>query len=160
MTVNPSRQFKKGLRGIEGGKQVKGRKRHWIVDVTGHIYAALVGSAGEHDCVAGQRLLQKLLATRETNRLQKIIGDGAYSGDLQIWFHTVTRGQKRLQITQKPKETKGFQVLPKRWIVERSFAWTLFTRRLNRDYEHNPKNSLAYLLLSDIVRMMKKLIKV
>lgn len=128
-----------------------------MVDVTGHIIVADVDSATPHDSVGGKILLEKLLATKDISRLKSILADGAYSGELQEWFHRVTKG-KRIEIAKKSKD-KGFHVIAKRWIVERTFAWFGHFRRLSKDYEYTPKSSLTHLFIADTILLIKKLTK-
>jgi transposase len=104
------------------------------------------------------RLTGGLLAslTFSSYSLKTILADGAYAGKLQQWFHRKTCGKKRLTITKR-SDKKGFHVIPKRWIVERTFGWMNWLRRLSKDYEHNPKTSLSLLFIADAFTITKKL---
>jgi putative transposase len=88
-------------------------------------------------------------------RLELIWADGGYRGELVAWVEE-TLGVT-LEIVEKPKDTNGFQVLPKRWIVERTFAWLVRQRRLARDYERLPETSEAFIYVAMIRLMLRKL---
>ncbi len=88
-------------------------------------------------------------------RLEKIWADGGYRGALVSWVKEECAWE--LEIVKKPAEQKGFEVLPKRWIGERTFAWQCGSRRLTIDYEQNINHSHSWLLLAQIKLMLKKL---
>ena len=142
--------------GIDGGKKVKGRKRHILVDVTGHILSACIHSAQIHDSKGGRLLLEQSLSKGNISRMILIFADEAYSGDLQKWIQRVTKLKTRIRISKKPN-VKGFVPIFKRWIVERSFAWFGNNRRLSKDYEHRTSSSKTFLFLADLRLILKKL---
>jgi transposase len=112
-----------------------------------------VTAASVQDRDGAKRLLDQIEACGE--RLQTLYADGAYAGvleDIVSYFYGWT-----LQIIRKLAEQKGFVLLPKRWIVERTFAWLLKWRRLRSDYEFEPKSSEAMILWAMIARMTKRL---
>ncbi len=134
-------------RGFDGGKQVSGRKRNLLVDTLGFVILAKVTAANVQDVHAGQQLFSALAQRPELlPRLEKIFADGGYRGDLVEWvqhnLHVV------LEIVLKLADQKGFQVLPKRWIIERTFAWITRNRRLARDYERLAQSSEAFIYLA------------
>ena len=134
-------------RGFDGGKLVSGRKRTLIVDSMGLLVFAKVTSANVQDVHAGKQTLIELSKRTELlTRLQKIIADGGYRGELVAWvsqeLHAV------LEIVLKLGDHKGFQVLPKRWVVERTNAWITRHRRLARDYERRITNCEAFLYIA------------
>lgn len=133
-------------------KKIKGRKRHIAVDTLGLLLMIVVHSAGIQDRVGVKALLIKM--ANKYHRLQVIFADGGYTGTLIAWcfamFHWTIKIVKR-------NETKMFKILPKRWIVERTFGWLLFRRRLAKDYEHNPKSSEAMVQIAMIPLMLKRL---
>ena len=88
-------------------------------------------------------------------RLELIWADGGYRGELIAWVEE-TLGWK-LEIVEKPKDQRGFHILPKRWIVERTFAWLVRQRRLARDYERLPETSEAFIYVAMIRLMLRKL---
>ena len=146
-----------GERGYDGGKKITGRKRHVAVDTLGLILAVVVHGAGwqDHDgaCLVLMRLRDRF------RRLKVIFADSAYGRNgLPEWVKT-TFGWI-LQTVLRPVGVKGFVVLPKRWIVERTFGWLGRYRRHSKDYERNPASSEAMIYISMIHLMAKRLAKV
>ena len=120
-----------GLRGYDAGKNVTGRKRHLLVDTLGLMLGVVVTAASVSD-PAGARLLFGRLGGFCKN-LRKIWADGTYRGELLNWV--AERFRFKIEPVLRPEGQKGFQVLPRRWVVERTFAWLDTNRRLARDYE-------------------------
>ena len=104
-------------------------------------------------CDGAKRILSQISSI---NRIENVLADGGYSGKLQQWFHRKNKGNKRLSISKKLAK-KDFKVIPKRWIVERTFAWFGHQRRLAKDYEINPATSLSRLFLADSIILLKQL---
>ena len=121
---------KRGQRGYDAGKKIKGRKRHIAVDTQGNLLAAIVHSAGIQDRVAARAVLMRLFYRFDT--ISTIFADGGYTGELIDWAKEMFGYAVNIV---KRSDQKGFQVLPKRWIVERTFAWLNWSRRLSKDYE-------------------------
>lgn len=141
-------------RGYDAAKKIGGRKRHIAVDTLGLVLVVVVHAAHIQDQIGAKLVLAKL-AERFT-RLKVIFGDSAYGrSGLPQWVHTEFR--KVLQTVLRPVGLKGFVVLPKRWIVERTFGWLGRWRRLSKDYERNPKSSEAMIYISMIALMSKRL---
>jgi putative transposase len=142
-------------RGVDGGKKIKGRKRHIITDTMGLILAVVVHAANEHDSKAAQCVIEKLKG--RFGRMIKIIADGGYRGEL------IQKTKKMfgwiLEIVLRSDSNQGFQVLPKRWIVERTFSWFESYRRLGKDYEYNTDTSEAMIQLSMIKLMLNRIKK-
>jgi putative transposase len=91
-------------------------------------------------------------------RLQKVWADGAYSGEeLARWSRE--KGDWELEIAERAREAKGFEVLPKRWIVERTFSWLIRNRRLSKDYERMAQSSEAFIEIAMIRLMLKRLVR-
>ena len=126
-----------GVRGYDAGKQVKGRKRHLAVDTLG-LLLAVVHSAALQDRT-GAKLVLAALAAGGFPRLQVLWADGNYAGQLVGWVQRACGWV--LAIVKRPAGVRGFQVLPKRWIVERTFAWLGRYRRLSKDYEYLPESA-------------------
>jgi len=116
-------------RGYDGNKKTKGRKRHIVVDTLGNLIEVLIHAANEHDSKSGCEVLKKAAAKHAS--LEAFSGDAGYRGTA-VEFVEATLGLK-LHISQKIKD--AFAVLPKRWIVERTFAWLGNYRRLSKDFE-------------------------
>ena len=111
------------------GKQIKGRKRHILVDTLGLVLLVVVTAAHVQDRAGAQQLLAGLAT--QFRRLRLLWADGAYEGPLEDWVRGLRKWRKlRLEIVRKPPGQKGFAVLPWRWIVERTFAWISRQRRL------------------------------
>jgi transposase len=134
-------------RGFDGFKRVIGRKRNLVVDSLGLLVLAKVTAANVQDVYAGKEVLQDLKQRPQLlQRLLKIIADGGYRGELEAWvkqeLHVV------LEIVLKLGDKKGFQVLPKRWVIERTNAWMTRQRRLARDYERLVSTAEAFLYIA------------
>lgn len=131
-----------------------GRKRHIVVDMLGLLLLVKVQTANVQDRDGTRALLQTLF-WRHFHRLLVLFADGAYSGVLVDWVKQAL--DWTLCIVRRLPDTKGFQVLPKRWIVERTFAWLGGYRRLNKDYEYLPEHSEAMIYLAMIRLMLRRL---
>jgi transposase len=127
---------------------VKGRKRHLLVDTLGLVWAVVVQSAGVQDHAGARQVIARLQENPEFwNRLEKVYADGAYDkGGLEAWL--LEQLTAALEIVSRPKDAKGFVLLPKRWIVERTLAWISRSRRFSRDYEFLPEISEQLLLMA------------
>ena len=143
-----------GERGYDAGKKVKGRKRHILVDTLGNLLGVSVHPADIQDRDGARLLLQKLSLMLHV-RLRKIWADSAYKGDLVGWCYE--QFQIMLDIVSRPPDEKGFILLPRRWVVERTFAWLGNYRRLSKDYEENIPSSEGMIYLASIHRMLKRL---
>ena len=145
-------------RGVDVHKQTPGRKRHLVVDTLGLILIVVVHSASIPDGNGGKLTLARLferikgLSAAPWCRLKLIWADGAYANivDYVRLFFGWT-----LEIVGRPEGVKGFSVLPRRWIVERTFGWLGRYRRLGRDYEHTVASSEALVYFASIRRMLK-----
>ncbi len=137
--------------GYDAGKNVNGRKRHMAVDTQGNVMAAGVSAASVHD-KAGARTLQDDI--EDLARVKKIIADSSYRGVPPF----DAGGRIQWEIVQKKATGGKFKVLPKRWIVERTFAWLQNFRRLSKDYEKTLHMAKAMILMSAIVITLRKLI--
>jgi putative transposase len=143
-----------GERGYDAGKKIKGRKRHVAVDCLGLILAVVITGAGVQDRDAAKTLIAKLVLC--FGKLQVIWADGGYLGQLVQWVKNLRPwGKLRLEIVRRSDCQKGFKVLPKRWIVERTFAWLFKSRRLVRDYEVRTDHSEAMMYLC-MTRLMAR----
>jgi putative transposase len=140
--------------GYDAGKKIKGRKRHLIVDTLGLLLAVVVHSAGLQDR-DGAKLVFERLVLHGFCRLQLVWADGGYAGKLIAWVGALAGWS--LQIVKRCDELKGFHVLPKRWIVERTFAWLVRFRRMSKDYEETTQSSEAWIRLAMIHLMLRRL---
>lgn len=140
-------------RGYDAGKKVPGRKRHIMVDCLGLLLAVMVTTASVHDSNAAVPLLERL-----RGRFKKIIlvwADGGYAGRLVTWAKE--KLQLTVQIVKRSDDASGFVVLPRRWCVERTFAWLFRSRRLVRDYETLPAVHEQMVLWSMTMLMTRRL---
>jgi len=144
---------KRGARGYDAGKKIKGRKRHIIVDTLGLLLAIVVHPANIQDRDGAKLVLAKLVG--QFSRLKLIWADGGYAGKLIEWTQEV--GHWILEIVKRSDDVTGFQILPKRWIVERTFAWFGRHRRLSKDYETLTESSEAIIYLAMIHLMLRRL---
>ena len=143
----------RGIRGYDSGKMVKGRKRHILVDTLGLLLAVVVTAASVSDA-AGARLLFARLGG-SCKKLRRIWVDGTYRGKLLSWV--VDHCWFLLQPVLRTDEMKGFVVLPRRWVVERTFAWLTHCRRLSKDYEELPASSEAMIYIAMTRLMIRRL---
>ena len=133
-------------------KKIKGRKRHIVVDILGNILAVIVHAANKHDTVSG--LLAAQSATKLYPGIKRLCGDAGYRGtfvddvakSIGLPVDIVKRGQE-----------KEWDVLPKRWIVERTFSWLNNSRRLSKDYEITTGSAEAMVMVSHIHTLLKRL---
>jgi putative transposase len=140
-----------GVRGYDAGKKVSGRKRHIVVDTLGWLLCVIVHPASLQDRDGARLVLEKLKNLFPA--LKIVFADGGYAGKLVQWV-----GQLNAFMLSVVKRTdKGFKVLPKRWIVERTFGWFCKYRRLSKDYEHLTSNSEAFIKLAMIVIMLRRI---
>lgn len=143
-----------GERGYDAGKKVNGRKRHILVDTVGNLIEVVVHAANIQDR-DGAKLLFDKLSQAVIEHLQKVWADGAYRGQLIDWVQEHL--QILLEIVQTEPDQEGFQVLPKRWIVERTLAWLGRYRRLSKDYERCLLSSEGVIYIASIHTMLKRL---
>lgn len=143
-----------GVKGYDAGKKVKGRKRHLVVDTLGLMLAVVVHSAALQDRT-GAKLVLAALAAGGFPRLRLVWADGGYRGKLLAWVQEHCGWL--LQIVKRNDAVQGFQVLPKRWIVERTFAWLSRYRRLSKDYEYRTASSEAMITIAMIHLMLVRL---
>lgn len=141
--------------GFDGGKLIKGKKRHILVDTLGLLLHALVTPANVQDRDGGIMVLSTLFG--QFPFLKKLFGDSAYAGPI---FHNGAANVMPcliIEIVRRCDQAKGFVVLPKRWIVERTIGWLGRCRRLAKDWENLNRNALAFLRFASIRLMLRRL---
>jgi putative transposase len=147
-----------GERGYDGGKKITGRKRHIAVDTLGLLLAVVVTTASMDDAVAAPQVFEQM-TVRQHPRLQVVWADSKYHNHGLNWW--LARHPKslpwRLEIVSRPKDSQGFVLLPKRWVVERTFAWLGRNRRLSKDYEYRTDSSECKIRIGAIHLMLKRL---
>ena len=147
-----------GPRGFDVAKQTIGRKRHVLVDTLGLIWLVQVTAASVQDRDGALGLFAKL-CTRGLGRVRMIWADSAYNaGKLWAWLaaHLPRRGV-RLEVVERAADAKGFVVLKRRWVVERTFGWLNKCRRLSKDYERKTAHSEAMIRIASIQLMVRRL---
>ncbi len=143
----------RGERGYDAGKMVKGRKRHLLVDTMGLLLVIVVTAACVSDPQGAKLVFGRLGGSGK--KLRRIWVDGTYRGTLINWV--IDHCQFLLQAVLRADTHKGFVVLPRRWVVERTFAWLTQCRRLGKDYEVLPKSSEALIYIAMTRLMMRRL---
>jgi transposase len=143
----------KNSRGYDAGKKVNGRKRNIVVDTIGMLLIAVVTAANVQDRKGGNQVIEQLHKIMPSVRC--IWADGGYAGLLIRWARTATAIS--LEIVRKPEGQKTFEVLPNRWVVERTFAWLMRWRRLRCDYERSTATSEAMMKWAMVGLMTRRL---
>jgi putative transposase len=143
-----------GIKGFDAGKKVKGRKRHILVDTLGLLIAVVVTSASVQDYHGAKPVLESV--KDRCPRLEVVWADGIYEKQWLIDWVETECGWELVIIKRSDKE-KGFKLLPKRWVVERTFSWLGRYRRLSKDYEKFPETSEAMIQMAMIHIMVRRL---
>ncbi len=143
-----------GISGYDGNKKIKGRKRHILVDTLGNLLDVVVSAANVNDRQGAKALLTKV-ERQIAMRLLKIWADQGYQGDLDIWLNE--QWGITLEIVAADPTQIGFAVQPRRWVVERTFAWLGKYRRLSKDYERDTRSSEGFIYLASIRTLLKRL---
>lgn len=145
-----------GSRGFDAGKKIKGRKRHILTDGNGLMVAAQVHAANIQDRDGAPDLLAS--ARRSFPKLRHVFADGAYAGSKPQTALAAT-GPWTLQIVKRTGPAKGFQLLPRRWVVERTLAWLSRNRRLAKDFEASISTAQAWLFIASVQLLVRRLAK-
>ncbi len=144
-----------GVRGYDSNKRVKGRKRHVVVDTLGLLMGVVVTAACVSDPAGARLVLGRLRDLGTGKRLRRIWVDGIYRGTLMEWV--LEHFKFVLQPVLRSDDVRGFKVLPRRWVVERTFAWLTQCRRLRCDYEVLPQSSEAFIYIAMTRLMVRRL---
>lgn len=144
-----------GLKGYDAGKKVKGTKRHVLVDTLGLLLCVVVHAANIQDRDGAKLVLSKARGLFPT--LRRIWADGGYAGKLIAWVLLMCHWV--LEIVKRSDTAKGWVLLPRRWVVERTFGWLSQCRALARDYEYHPETSEALIQVAMIHLMLRRLAK-
>ena len=139
--------------GYDGHKKVKGRKRHLLVDTDGRVLKVFVSAADQNDRVGAKQVLTDCKG--DYPRLTKIWADGQYTGWLVDWAAEALG--ICIEIVLRSDDLSGFVVLPRRWVVERTFAWLGRYKRLAKDYEFNPVHSESMIYVAMIHNLLQRL---
>lgn len=143
--------------GFDAGKKIKGRKRFMTVDTLGLVLRVLVTAANVGEREGGKQVLKRVKHSNEqVSRLTTLWVDGGFDGEpFMQWVMDFCRWI--VQVVLRPEQTKGFVLLKKRWVVERTFGWLMGCRRLVRDYELLPETSETFIYLAMIRIMVRRL---
>lgn len=145
-----------GVRGYDAGKKVKGRKRHIITDTNGFLVHAIVHSADIQDRDGAPMVLRD---TRYSFPwLRHVFADGGYAGD-KLKTALTEIGDWTIEVIKRSDRVKGFVVLPRRWVVERTFAWLNRNRRLAKDFEQTIASATAWLFMASVQMLARRLAK-
>ena len=143
-----------GIRGFDAGKKIKGRKRHIVVDTLGLMVGLMVHSADIQDRDGAPDLLKSI-----RNRwpwLLHVFADGGYAGE-KLKKRLQKIGKWTIEIIKRSDQAKGFEILPRRWVVERTFAWLGRCRRLAKDFEKSIASAEAWISIAHIRLLTRRL---
>jgi transposase len=143
-----------GPRGYDAGKKVKGRKRHILTDTCGLLVGAVVHTADVQDRDGAPQVLAAIRTLCPW--LRHVFADGGYAGE-KLESALIGKGEWTFQIVKRSDTAQGFEVLPRRWVVERTFAWLNRNRRLAKDFEETLESSTAWLFLASIQLMARRI---
>jgi putative transposase len=142
-----------GVRGFDAGKRIHGRKRHLLVDTLGWLMAVVVTAANVQDRDGARWLLSH--RPGGCKKLRKIWVDGGYSGRLVDWV--AERFKFYLAVVLRPQQTRKFVLLPRRWVVERTFDWLTHSRRLSKNYERLTRTDETWIVIAMTRLMLNRL---
>ena len=143
-------------KGFDGNKKIKGLKRHPIVDSLGLVINVVTHAANIHDSVGAKQVFEKVIESKyDEPNLQHIFADSGYRGNLKKWVQK--KLNMSLTIVKRTDKTKDWKIQPKRWIVERTFAWLLNFRRLVINYERKEESAISYIYLAMMCLMVKNI---
>jgi len=140
--------------GYDAGKKIKGRKRHIITDTLGFLLSCVVHEANIQDRDGARITIDEVIGRFPS--LRHIFADGGYRGEaLAIFVHE--KDNRTIQIVKKPDGVKGFVVIARRWVVERTFAWLGRCRRLAKDWEASIESSESWTYIASIRMLSRRL---
>jgi transposase len=145
-----------GPRGFDAGKKINGRKRHIVTDTEGHLVGVQVHPADIQDRDGAPDVLASIRSLYPW--LRHVFADGGYAGD-KLRDAMAALGQWSFEIIKRSDTAKGFELLPRRWVVERTFAWLGRCRRLAKDFEASIESALAWILIAHIRRLTRRLVR-
>ena len=143
-----------GPRGYDAGKKIKGRKRHILTDINGMLTAAIVHKANIQDRDGAVPLLTSV--RKAWPWLRHVFADGGYAGS-KLEQALAKAGRWTLEIVKRSDTAKGFELLPRRWVVERTLAWLNRNRRLTKDFEATVESARAWLIIASTKLMIRRL---
>jgi len=144
-----------GAVGYDAGKHIKGRKRHLLVDTLGLVLGVILTPASTTDRAGAQTLLERMVGWFTWLRLLWV--DGGYSGETFAQWVKGIRSSLEVEVVKRSDDLRGFRVLPRRWIVERTFGWLMRHRRLVRDYETSEQSAEAWIYIAMVRIQLRRL---
>ena len=141
--------------GFDAGKRIKGRKRHLLVDTLGLVLGVVVTPADTTERDGGKAVLGRVLCW--LMRLRLLWVDGGYTGDAFAHWVKTLRPKLAVEVVKRSDAVQGFKVLPWRWVVERTFGWLMYHRRLVRDYERTISSAEAWIYVAMIRIQLRRL---
>ena len=145
-----------GISGYDAGKKIKGRKRHILTDTLGLLVAVIVHSAGIQDRDGAPDVLASIRKSHPW--LRHVFADGGYAGP-KLESALIKVGEWTIEIVKRSDTAEGFEVIPRRWVVERTFAWLGRNRRLAKDFEKLIETAVAWILIAHIKLLTRRLAK-
>ena len=146
-----------GIRGYDAGKKIKGRKRHILTDTCGFLVHAVVHAADIQDRDGAPLVLSAII--KSFPWLRHVFADGGYAGE-KLKDALANVGKWTLEIIKRSDTAKGFELLPRRWVVERTFAWLNRNRRLAKDFERTIESATAWLFLASTQLLTRRFARV
>ena len=143
-----------GPRGFDAGKKIKGRKRHIVTDTQGNLVGLAVHEADVQDRDGAPRVLASIRSLYPW--LRHVFADGGYAGE-KLHAALKGKGSWTLEIIKRSDRAKGFEILPRRWVVERTFAWLGRCRRLAKDFEASITSAVAWVLVAHIRTITRRI---
>lgn len=143
-----------GIRGFDAGKKINGRKRHIVTDTSGLLVGLVVHSAAVQDRDGAAQVLKSIV--KRWPWLRHVFADGGYAGP-KLKGALKRIGRFAIEIVKRTDKAKGFEVLPRRWVVERTFAWLGRCRRLARDFEKTIASAEAWILVASIRMLTRRI---
>lgn len=141
--------------GYDAGKHIKGIKRHILVDTNGFLLTAVVHSAGDQDYDSAKWVFEKFAEQGRKDRFELCWADGIYNKNRVR--EAAAKFNFKLEVIKRSDDVKGFKILPRRWVVERTFGWLMKNRRLARDYERKSETAECFIYLAMSRLMLKRL---
>lgn len=146
-----------GIRGYDAGKKIRGRKRHILTDTCGYLIHAVVHAADIQDRDGAPLVLAAII--RRFPWLRHVFADGGYAGD-KLKDALTKIGTWTMEIIKRSDAAKGFELLPRRWVVERTFAWLNRNRRLAKDFERTIESATAWFFLASVQLLTRRFARI
>jgi transposase len=143
-----------GICGYDAGKKLKGRKRHIVTDTQGFLVGAVIHAADIQDRDETTRVLTSII--HRYPWLRHVFADGGYAGK-KLKSALIKIGKWTVQIVKRSNKTKGFVVIPRRWVVERTLAWLGRNRRLAKNFERSVESATAWLVMASVQMITRRI---